>query len=47
MRNKKIRYYVSYGRNTSREACYTLSDVFAFVAHCLRNNTPITGIERA
>lgn len=43
----KIKYYVAYGDNTSREPCRNLDDVNAFVAHCLRNNIRIREVTKA
>lgn len=43
----RVRYYVYYGQHISRQACYTLADVHAFVAHCLREGIPINGIRKA
>ena len=43
----KTKYWVYYGRNTSKQACCSLREVNDFVAHCLREGTPITGITKA
>lgn len=43
----KVRYYVYYGHHTSRQPCHNLADVYAFIAHCLREGTPITGVTKA
>jgi hypothetical protein len=44
---RKIKYYVHYGRNTCKVACYTLADVNAAIAHLLKYDTPITGVTKA
>lgn len=43
---RKVRYYVYYGSCLSRQPCYNLADVNAFVAFCLAQGTPITGITK-
>lgn len=43
----KVRYWVYYGNHTSREGCYNMREVSAFIAHCLRNGTPVTGVTKA
>jgi hypothetical protein len=43
----KTKYFVWYGRNTSKQACASLAEVYAFVAYCLRENVAITGITKA
>lgn len=45
--NNVVRYWVYYGSWTSRQPCVSLKDVNAFVAHCLRENTPINSITKA
>lgn len=45
--NDRVKYWVYYGRNTSRQACASLAEVNAFVAHCLRTGVAITGITKA
>jgi hypothetical protein len=45
--SRLVRYYVYYGNCTSREACYTLADVHAAVAHFLRSGVPINSITKA
>ena len=41
---RKVKYKVWYGSCLSYHPCYTLKDVNDFVAFCLREGTPITGI---
>lgn len=43
---RKVKYKVWYGSNTSYQRCYNLRDVFDFVSYCLREGTKITGIEK-
>lgn len=44
---RRVKYHVWYGDCTSKQLCYNLGDVNAFVAHCLRENIKITGITKA
>ena len=43
----KSKYFVYYGSNTSRQTCYNLAEVNSFIAYCLREGTPITGVTKA
>lgn len=43
----RVRYYVYYGSCTSREGCYNMREVSAFIAHCLRNGTHVNSVALA
>lgn len=46
-RIRTVKYKVWYGNNNSYQPCYNLADVNHFIAHCLRGDTPITGVTKA
>lgn len=42
-----VRYWVYYGSCTSRQGFSNMREVAAFISHCLREGTPITGVTKA